>query len=995
MSQFTVKKRLLSSTIALVMGGGAIGAMAQSGQADAELLEEVVVTGIRASLDRAMDVKRDSQGVVDAISAEDIGDFPDTNLAESLQRVTGVSIDRQNNEGSRVTVRGFGPDYNMITLNGRQMPTANLGETGTNNSRSFDFSQLAAESVSGVEIYKTGKASLTTGGIGSTINIKTTRPLENAGLNASFGVKAVADSTNRIGDDVTPEISGIYSNTFADDTFGVAVSASYQKRDSAQLSGTVSSGWNSLRVGEGDALIDAYPVAAGDLMSTPQNYMYRVDDYSRERTNAQATLQWQPVDSITATADYTYTEQSVDRERQELSAWFGGGFSSQGDSELYSESSVVTPSYLVATDCCDVGFGVGSWGTDSQMDSLGLNVEWQATDNLTLALDAHSSKAEAKPQDYRGSDNVVTAAAFTRTRTTVDFRQDLPLMTVEMDDGALTASDIIATGTSHRNSYQKTEIDQVKLDGSYEFDESVVKSLDFGLAATKIENRTAFSLNQGGNWGGLGYTNIGGDWNSAAGDGDNNFDDSAFEFKSLAGEFDDLSAGGIYGQFVDVNYDQFAGDIARFYEQYPDGQGAGGNAFAFCDPGTLCINPEYAVDNRMEEEQSSAYVQVNLGWDTAGMPTDLALGLRYEETDVTSNSLLPNYFNGQWRTPNELLLQADGGIFREGTGSYDNLLPNIDFSIQPTEDVVVRASFSQTIARPNYGDLQGTAIPDSPQARTFDNSTAGSGNPDLDPFESTNFDFSAEWYYGEGSYVSLGYYQKDVENFIGTSIENEVLFPSVANPATGPRYEEAAAQASVDNFGQDVRDYYVAQGWIDGTSGELLGDRSSYDPLMYTIRVPVNEKEASIDGFEFALQHMFGESGFGGIVNFTTVDGDIGYDNDVINENQFALLGLSDSANVVAFYDNYGLQARIAYNWRDEFLSGTQQGNGQQEPVYTEAYGQVDISVNYDLTDNLSIFLEGLNITEEDIRVHGRTDNMLVFYGEQGARYALGARYSF
>lgn len=191
-----MKRRVLSTSIAAFMG--AFPAAAVHAQDDINTLEEVIVTGIRASLDRAMDIKRDSQGVVDAISAEDIGEFPDTNLAESLQRITGVSIDRQNNEGSRVTVRGFGPDYNMITLNGRQMPTANLGETGTNNSRSFDFSQLAAESVSAVEIYKTGRADLTTGGIGSTINIKTSRPLESPGLISTFGVKAVADSTNRV-----------------------------------------------------------------------------------------------------------------------------------------------------------------------------------------------------------------------------------------------------------------------------------------------------------------------------------------------------------------------------------------------------------------------------------------------------------------------------------------------------------------------------------------------------------------------------------------------------------------------------------------------------------------------------------------------------------------------------------------------------------------------------------------------------------------------------
>ncbi|BFM21004.1 TonB-dependent receptor [Gilvimarinus japonicus] len=996
-----MKRTILSTSIAALMG--TLPAAAVFAQDNTDVLEEVVVTGIRASLDRAMDIKRDSQGVVDAISAEDIGKFPDTNLAESLQRVTGVSIDRQNNEGSRVTVRGFGPDYNMITLNGRQMPTANINATSASSSRSFDFANLAAESVSGVDVYKTGKADLVTGGIGSTINIKTTRPLENPGLNASVGVKAVADQTNRAGDDVTPEISGIYSNTFADDTIGLAISASYQARDSASDSGNVSSGWNSLRVGSTNPGLDAfllenYPVEEGDLMSTPQNFLYRLDDIQRERTNAQVTLQWSPIDTLTATADYTYAELDVEQQRQELSAWFGGGFNTQTGGTVFTGADadgVVTPDQLVSTDCCDVGFGVGNWGNINETSSTGLNVVWDATERLTLALDYHSSDAEAHGKDARGNDNIVTATGFERGTTRVDFSQDMPVMSVEMTDGDLTASDIISTGTSHRNSYMKSEVEQIQFDGSFDFDSGIVQSVDFGLASTEIDNRTAFSLNQGGNWGGVGYTDIGGGWNAAAGDGDNNFDDSAFEFKQLGSAFESFDQGGVYGQYVDVDYDQFSGDLARFYQQNPDGEGAGGNVFADCEGDTLCIDPEYSVDNRMKEEQTSAYAQVNLAWEMAKMPTQLALGVRYEKTDVTSSTLLPNYISGAWKTPNELLLSAEGGVFREGSGDYSNVLPNLDFSVNLLDDVLLRASYSKTISRPSYSNLQGAAVPDSPQARTYDNSTATAGNPDLDPFESTNLDFSAEWYYADGSYISLGYYAKDVENFIGTSIQQEILFPGIKNPATGPRYDEAAAVATADNFGKDVRDYYVAQGWIDGTTGELLGDTSSYDSLNYTVRVPVNEKEASIDGFEFAVQHMFGDSGFGGIVNFTTVDGDIGYDNSVIGEDQFALLGLSDSANVVAFYDKNGWQARLAYNWRDEFLSGTAQGNGQQEPAYTEAYGQVDLNVSYDITDNLNVFFEGINVTEEDIRVHGRTVNSLLFYGEQQARYALGARYSF
>ena len=147
--------------------------------------EEVVVTGIRASLENAADIKREASGVVDAISAEDIGKFPDANLAESLQRITGVSIDRANNEGAQITVRGFGPNFNLVTVNGRQLPVTSSPEqesiASATQSRGFNFNELASESVSAVEVYKTARADLPTGGLGATVNIKTARPLDHDG----------------------------------------------------------------------------------------------------------------------------------------------------------------------------------------------------------------------------------------------------------------------------------------------------------------------------------------------------------------------------------------------------------------------------------------------------------------------------------------------------------------------------------------------------------------------------------------------------------------------------------------------------------------------------------------------------------------------------------------------------------------------------------------------------------------------------------------------
>ena len=221
MKRCEFKKSKLATSLSLILGATALSPVyAQQVEDDVEVIE---VTGIKGSLTKAMDIKRSSKGVVDAINAEDIGKFPDTNLAESLQRITGVSIDRQRGEGSKVTVRGFGPDYNLVTLNGRQMPTANINDTSASESRSFDFGNLASEGVSAVEVYKTGRANIATGGIGATINLVTLKPLNLGGDQASFGVKGVHDTSSEDGDALTPELSGLYSTVTDDGKFGVAV----------------------------------------------------------------------------------------------------------------------------------------------------------------------------------------------------------------------------------------------------------------------------------------------------------------------------------------------------------------------------------------------------------------------------------------------------------------------------------------------------------------------------------------------------------------------------------------------------------------------------------------------------------------------------------------------------------------------------------------------------------------------------------------------------
>ncbi|WP_308365540.1 MULTISPECIES: TonB-dependent receptor [unclassified Microbulbifer] len=975
-NQTGFRKKSMAAAIACALSGVPLA----QGQEDTAL-EEVVVVGIRGSLQRAMDVKRDARGVVDAISAEDIGKMPDTNLAESLQRITGVSIDRQNGEGSRVTVRGFGPDYNVVTLNGRQMPAANIEATSASSSRSYDFANLAAESVSAVEIYKTGRADLSTGGIGSVINIRTARPLEQDDLVLNLSAKSTHDTSNQEGDDWTPEVSGIFSTKFADDTIGVALTGSYSERHSGFAKAETGPGWYTIQGGQGDwgSIAPDNPnfvnaPQEGDIYSVPRGIGYNFTEVQRERTNAQLTLQWAPSDNFEAIVDYTYAEQDVEQQYNAMGAWFNGVPLEGEFTEGSGNGSVVAPVIYVDGTGTDVTFNAGDWGTVNENNSVGVNLAWRPSDRLSLAFDYHNSSAENGAKDGRGTNNNIAGVQYNRAATRVNYGYDLPATSFEFIDGQeFDPAQMLTSGSSFRNSYMKHEIEQAKFDGSFEFDAGAVKSIDFGLAYLESTNRSAFANAQRDSWGGYG---------TAA-----DYPDDIFERKSMADALDQFGS----ADSAEMTPYYYAADFQGMIDAISAIAAANGETISPCGT-VLCASDEFTTDRTAVEEQTGAYTQVNLAWENGAMPMHLVVGLRYEDTKVDARALVPTYETLAWVGDNEFVAQANGETIERRDGAYSNWLPNLDFDISLTEELVARASLSKTISRPGYSDIQGGQTID-PIVR-FNGGISNLGNPDLDPFESTNFDLSAEWYYAEGSYLSVGYYKKDVDNFIGQTSFQETTF-DLAHPAHGPRYEQAVADLGTD-------DAAAVRAHMNALYGEpVTGSAAEGDSLaVFTVIIPVNAETAKIDGFEVALQHMFGESGFGAIVNFTTVDGDIAYDNFNTNkcdgcENQFALLGLSDSFNVVGFYDKNGIQARIAYNWRDDFLTGTFDGNGERNPVYTEAYGQWDLNVSYDVNEDLSVFAEGINVTNETQRLYGRHDKMMIGAIQTGARYNLGVRYSF
>jgi TonB-dependent receptor len=982
--------------VAFAQDATATGGQPGSAEAqDAPAEEEILVTGIRASLQQSAEIKRNAQGVVDAISAEDIGKFPDTNLAESLQRITGVSIDRTNGEGSTVTVRGFGPEYNLVTLNGRQMPAAGLGDgASAPATRSFDFANLASEGISGVEVYKTGRAAVPSGGIGSSINIKTPRPLDRPGMRGSIGAKAVYDESRNQGDPITPEVSGIFSTTFGEDRFGILLSGSYQRRKASVNTASIGfrdaflgsdNTWSSL--GADGPNITNRPTG-NDVYEIPQNASYELVDIDRERINGQLVLQARLADSLTATADFTYSRNRVEARSSSTGIWFtfGDVSSAWADgpnaapifyAENFAPGALINPTTSSGKDIAHSG---ALTANQTENKSFGGNLTWEAPGGVTVTLDAHHSTAESTPTNKYGTSTSIGTAVFGAATHRLDFDQDLPILSYTMSPGIdpMSAALVTPGGNAFRNAYFKDEINQVQLSGHYDHDGGFLDSIDMGFSYVENRVRSAYGFIQNETWGGVGPAS--------------SVPDDFFSWVTLPDKFEGIAGAGAPGMIPGLfafNFEQMAELLESNY-QICSNPGAG-----VATPGT-CL-ADYTTDRRITEKTFSPYIQFNTRFDMFGRNANIIAGVRYDHTNVDATALVPIPTGTRWTGANEFAIDLGGTDFTRIKGSYQNWLPSIDFDIEPIENVKLRASYSHTITRADYASLQG--------GRTIDTNprigggTGSQGNPGLLPYKSKNIDLSAEWYYSPGSYISVGYFNKNVSNYIGTTQVNTPAF-DLRNPGAGPRYQAAVAALNTNDAVQ-IRDYilrnYPGSSQVTGRTADglyLVGNIFGLpeDPLFnFQVSQPFNsDRTANINGFEFAIQHRFWETGFGTILNYTIVNGDT-FNNELSPYvDQFAITGLSDSANAVLYYDKGGLQARVAFNWRDEFYAG-----GAFDPTYVEAYGQFDASASYEFMKGLTVFVEGINITGEGRRGHRRTENFATFVQPGFARYAAGVRFNF
>ncbi len=989
----TAKLRLMSLAVASACAAIVAPGYAQeqttaapaADPAPAAGVQTVYVTGLRQSLISSMNLKRNSDGIVDGIVAADIGKFPDTNLAESLQRISGVSIDRSNGEGSKVTVRGVGPDFNMVLLNGRQMATSNLGDL---NGRAFDFANLASEAISQIQVYKSSRAETPTGGIGATLNVMTARPLTRPGMQASVGIKGVYDESigNMPADvregakSITPEMSGIYSNTFLDNTFGIAISGSYQERNAGFNQAAVSNGWRGpFRGDENNWGTIPQPGQPGAqnitnrpgpnaIYNVPQNLNYNMNGIQRQRTNGNLTLQWAPSKALTTTLDYNYSENKIQTRRQDLSAWFNFGPSVS----TWSDGPVSGPLIYTETinpGTSDIAMGGAKFATRTANHALGFNAAWKATDTLSLDLDVHKSTAESKADSPFGSSNVIGSASFSRGTTTADFRGDFPVLSIVGANYAGAPQQV--TGSVFQNGYMKGEVEQVQGKGKWQVSDN--SDLKFGLASTEVSNRSAFSTQQRDTWGGA----------TRAAD----YPASLWHAETLAQYFNNMSGSdnpNLFNNFRTFNFEEVRNLVAQVSGQ----------------PALYLPKSTFDTDQRTTEKSRSLFLQFNTDWETA-LPIHTSFGVRYEKTDVTSTALVPIATGISWVANNEFPISFGAPSFTTLTGAYKNVLPSIDTDIELRKDMKARLSYGETIGRPRYDQIQGGQVLNT--LARINGGTGSQGNPALKPVKSKNLDLSWEWYYGAQNFFSAGLFSKKLDNYAGQSRIIAQPF-NLRTPVGGAYWNEALANGCANADATCVRNYIfrnkngqpgVVRG-PDDASGNATGTISgiSSDPIAnFEITTFANQKKASLKGLELNVQHMFGNSGFGVSANATYVDSGLAYNNASIGE-QFALVGLSNSANLVGIYEDAKWTVRAAYNWRDEFLSSTFDGAGPN-PNYVEAYGQLDLSVGYTLTPKLSLQLEAINLTNENQRVHGRTKSEVLYMTQTGTRYMMSARYKF
>lgn len=923
MARMRVEALTCCSALALI--GGAAPAFAQETPVGgASEPEAIVVTGIRSSLRSAAGIKKNSLAIVDAISSEDLGKFPDTNVAESLQRIPGVSIDRSNGEGRFVTVRGFGPAFNTVLVNGRSFASDNQG-------REFSFDLLAAELISGAEVYKSSQARLQDGGIGATLNIKTPRPLDLGGFKAVVSAKGQYE---RNSDKVTPQAFGLISDTFADGKFGLLASVSYQKRnaqtryiqDRGYLPGTTVGPANN------PLFTNVY---------APRNQDVGQDDQSRERIGFTGTAQYRPNDQLTFTVDGLYNQFNVNSRVQALGSWFEP--SSYTAAAIDSNRTITSLTTNGNADLIQT-----SNNRYVKTYALGGNIEWKPNSQLTVKADVSWSRAK----DSAGGRNYFTVigipSTYSFTEATGNGFPSTTGYTADLTNAALGRSHIaLRQGNS-----EAERVLEYKLDTEWKSDGGVLDAVRLGFVNT---NRSKNSQS------------IATDPNTLCLYCGYNEPASAALLSKLT-----LRAPGGTGN-VPTNILGYDPNAYFAFLESP-AQAAVRDAARGLAPGTtaalLAATNGFAATVQpnsfaVSEKVFAGYLEADFKGNLGSLPWTVNVGTRYVHTEVTASGrqlALTDLLS----VPNDPTIYqavfANGGapVATAQRSSYDYFLPNINVKVNLSDKWIARFSASRTLTRPQIRDLAPRTNFDVTRPASLD---ASGGNPNLRPYTSNNFDISLEWYPTPTTTLSVAAYYKSIDNFIVQTRSAENF--TIANASNLP-----------------------VGGGITGPNTATFNVRRPRNAENVSVRgVELNVTHT----FDYLPAPL---DGLGLSANATFVDSSAAFDVTRFDQS-VAVEGLGNSYNLTGFYEKDGFAARIAYNRRGRFLEYLVTPGQGGDPVFRRPFSQIDVRVSYDIKKFAQVFFEGTNVTNSKNITTGRFNNQVLDYVDTGARYAAGVRLNF
>ncbi|WAJ71809.1 TonB-dependent receptor [Catenovulum adriaticum] len=948
-----IKTSLLTSLIVYP----AINIAALANEQETEDPETITVTGIRNSLKESAYIKRNATQVVDVITAEDIGKLPDNNIAEALQRVTGLQIGRDaGGEGAGFQVRGL--SQNRVEVNGRSLISNN------SDNRNNSFTGISSALFAGVEVIKSPSASDTEGALGATVRLKTRKPFDTAPETVSVTAKLGYDTLRE--DEVDPELSLFASNTWDSSLgdFGALINVSYQ--DYNQRTEQVeNNGWRKLNGasytnGDVNAVNPGYPVWV------PRTNRFQRFDYDRQKIGLDASFQFAPNTELEFFVDTTFIQFDSQQSQPKVVVDLKGGFlgfdyqdenlTTVTHTDGSQQGFLMAANVISETNADDPEFGQAGWVKFNPTNQLGEEQQYALAfggtyfkNDYKLSVQAQTSRSTNDSKNIN-TNYLLAKSEEVQQQVNYDFSgKGLPQAEIILPNNrsGATFDGLYMTNVWARNNDKKTGEDSLKIDFEYTLDNGIFTSFETGLRlADRTASRKEFQL---------------ADLNNYLSDldpSDPNYDDSTSgqnmrialtdlptEVQNMIvvtdGEFMSGEAGAVPRKWITLDHmsaQQFKamGDIVLALDDDPNYSGP---VSAFNETATAWFD--------IEEQTSAIYAQQNFAGDNFRGN----LGVRYVKTDATV-------------TANQ------NGVPKSEENNYSDFLPSFNINFDLTDKMNIRFAAAKVMSRPNPVDL-------SPALNLAGNSQSATiGNPNLAPFKATQYDLSYEWYISDTSALTAAIFYKDVASFFKTGTRNEIIDETQDRNSDG-------CTVALANEGSDVN---------------CTVAKAQEDEVVLAFKE--NGESGTIQGLEMSWQQDFSEllpapfDGLGYVLNYTHTDSEQpGQNFNQVTGEELPLPNLSkNSYNAIVYYEKDDVGVRFAYNYRDERLLSNSQGGLAK---YADAYDQLDVSIDYALNDQVNLFFSGSNVLDSDVYEYVGISDATFRYRKTGPRYTMGLRAKF